>query len=170
MRSSLVMKQPVCQVTARRSQLDAPHACARIIAMKTLLKRLLGLGVLAAAGYAVWRALRATQGRHRRHVGPAAVPVPAAAAHRAPRGAGTPRRRADRRDRRRDAAWVEPDAGACPDVAPGEGEAGERDLPRSRRRELRPHASRTAATSLAEAAETDGLRPAQALARHRPFG
>ena len=55
MRSSFVMKQAVCQVRLVEST-HFGRSRARIIAMKTLLKRLLGFGMLAAAGYAMWRA------------------------------------------------------------------------------------------------------------------
>ena len=143
-RSSLVMKttstarsaQRRVNASSRRTRARM-HACSRDCS-----KRLLGLGVLAAAGYAVVaRATERAQGRHRRHLASRSpFPYPPRPHTEAPSDA--PRRR-----RAAAAAAARPAPGSSPTtararVAPGEGEADERHLPRAGRRELRPHQRR----------------------------
>ena len=112
------------------------------------------LGALAGAGYAVWRASSAAvdTGVTWRA---AAVPVPAAAASPELR----PRPRRSRRSTPTSRLGRAADDGACPAPPPGEGEAGERHLPRARRRQLRraPSADRCYVAP-PTAAEADGLR------------
>ena len=162
MRSSLVMREAVLPGGAGRSQLVCRSAC-ETHRDEDIFKRLLGLGALAAMRLRDVARLRATQGRHRRQLGSATVPVPAAAAHRS----SDARPRPSRHRRRRSPEAGESGVGRAERrrvsrVAPGEGEARERDLPRARRRELRRAPSRTAATPLADAAEPTACAPPSA--------
>ena len=128
--------------------------------MKTLLKRLLGLGMLAAAGYAMWRAYERRKVDTRRHLGPAAVPVPAAAAHRrSERGHAAPSS-TPAAETVAETGWIEPDAGACPTSHPVKAKlaSGIFHVPGGANYD-RTKPDRC--YSSAEAAETDGLRPAK---------
>ena len=111
---------------------------------------------LAGAAYAVWRGVRASRPRRPGVTWePQPFPFPPAAGRDDPPPSGhAADARADapvgRRRRRR-----------VPGIASGQGQAGERHLPRARRRELRPHRGRPLLRDLRDAAEADGLRPAK---------
>jgi hypothetical protein len=135
--------------------------------MRTLLKRLFGLGVLAAAGYAMWRAYdrrKVDTGvtwepqpfpyppQPRKEAPAAAAPVAAEpiaepVAEPVPEAVAEP-------------VWVEPDSGACPVSHPVKAKlaSGIFHVPGGANYD-RTKADRC--YSSAQAAETDGLRPAK---------
>jgi hypothetical protein len=136
--------------------------------MKTFLKRVLGLGALAAIGYAIWRAYD----RRRLDTGtawePQAFPYPpqprpiadepspvakdhSPVADAPDSGAG---------DARATTSWVEPDGGTCPASHPVKAKlsSGIFHVPGGTNYN-RTLADRCYAS--AEAAESDGLRPAK---------
>ena len=116
--------------------------------MKTLLKRLLGLSVFAAAGYAMWRAYE----RRKIDTGvtwdPQPFPYPPQPHTEAP-AADTAVA---------ETGWIEPDAGACPISHPVKAKlaSGIFHVPGGANYD-RTKPDRC--YSSAEAAETDGLRP-----------
>lgn len=122
--------------------------------MKTLLKRLLGLGALAAAGYAVWRAYE----RRKIDTGvtwdPQPFPYPPQPHHETPNTdtVGT--------EPVAESSWIEPDSGACPTSHPVKAKlaSGIFHIPGGANYD-RTNPDRCYAS--AEAAETDGLRPAK---------
>jgi hypothetical protein len=132
---------------------------ARIIAMKTLLKRLLGVGMLAAAGYAVWRAYE----RRKIDTGitwdPQPFPYPPQPHTDAP-PADTPAVVTPTAETVAETGWIEPDAGACPASHPVKAKlaSGIFHVPGGANYD-RTKPDRC--YSSAAAAETDGLRPAK---------
>jgi hypothetical protein len=138
---------------------------ARIIAMKTLLKRLLGVGMLGAAGYAMWRAYE----RRKIDTGvtwdPQPFPYPPqphteAPTANAPVAEAVPPVAEVVPEVVAESGWIEPDAGACPVSHPVKAKltSGIFHVPGGanydRTKPDRCYAS-------AAAAETDGLRPAK---------
>ena len=118
--------------------------------MKTLLKRLLGFGVFAAAGYAMWRAFE----RRKIDTGvtwdPQPFPYPPQPHTEAPTADTAVT----------ETGWIEPDAGACPTSHPVKAKlaSGIFHVPGGANYD-RTKPDRC--YSSAEAAETDGLRPAK---------
>jgi hypothetical protein len=123
------------------------------------LKRIFGLGMLAAAGYALWRAYE----RRRVDAGVAwepqpfpypPVPRPEPRAEADPPTSGGTSSSAD------SAAWVAPEAGACPATHPVKAKlaSGIFHVPGGANYE-RTNADRCYLS--VEAAESDGLRPAK---------
>ena len=118
MRSSLVMKEAYCQV--RRVGVNSCcRTRARITAMKTLFKRLLGLGALAAMGYAVWRAYERRKVDTGVNWDAQPFPYPPQPHTEAP-SETAPAPQLRQRDAGRDdgGAWIEPNDGACPTSHP----------------------------------------------------
>jgi hypothetical protein len=132
---------------------------ARIIAMKTLLKRLFGLSMLAGAGYALWRAYD----RRKVDTGvtwdPQPFPYPPQPHTDAP-AVDTPAVATPTAEVVAETGWIEPDAGACPTSHPVKAKlaSGIFHVPGGANYE-RTKPDRC--YSSAEAAETDGLRPAK---------
>jgi len=120
----------------------APPCVARQCVMRKATKRMLGLGALAAAGYAVWRAFEARRVTSGVSWEPQPFPYPPV-----PRST-TP-------------AWIEPDAGACPASHPLKAKlsSGIFHVPGGANYE-RTQADRCYETPAA--AEADGLRAAKA--------
>jgi hypothetical protein len=136
------------------------------------LKRIFGLGMLAAAGYALWRAYV----RRRVDTGIAWDPQPfpyppqprsepAGGSHPSERVAAQPTAappgsEPEPTHASNGAAWVEPDGGACPATHPVKAKlaSGIFHVPGGANYE-RTNADRCYLT--AEAAESDGLRPAK---------
>ena len=119
--------------------------------MKTLFKRLLGLGALAAMGYAVWRAYERRKVDTGVNWDPQPFPYPPQPHTEAPtETAPAPA----------DSAWIEPNDGACPTSHPVKAKltSGIFHVPGGANY-ARTQPDRCYATS--EAAETDGLRPAK---------
>ncbi|HEX5586419.1 MAG TPA: hypothetical protein VFZ17_03875 [Acidimicrobiia bacterium] len=112
--------------------------------MRKATKRMLGLGVLAAAGYAVWRAFDARRVTSGVTWDPQPFPYPPV-----PREASTEA-----------TSWIEPDAGTCPASHPVKAKlsSGIFHVPGGANYE-RTLADRCYST--AEAAEADGLRAAK---------
>ena len=102
MRSSLVMKEAYCQV-ARVEVNSYAAARARLTAMKTLFKRLLGLGALAAMGYAMWRAYERRKVNTGVNWDPQPFPYPPQPHTEAPSETPTPHRPSSRRPAKRPA-------------------------------------------------------------------
>jgi hypothetical protein len=125
------------------------------------LKRVLGLGMLAAAAYAVWRAFE----RRRVDTGvgwePQAFPYPPQPRAEPPQPAvPAPESDADPAPASNGSAWVEPDGGACPATHPVKAKlaSGIFHVPGGSNYE-RTNADRCYLS--VEAAENDGLRPAK---------
>ncbi len=125
------------------------------------LKRVLGLGMLAAAAYAVWRAFE----RRRVDSGvgwePQPFPFPPQPrARRARRHEPEPTPESDTAPTSNGSAWVEPDDGACPATHPVKAKlaSGIFHVPGGANYD-RTNADRCYLS--AEAAESDGLRPSK---------
>jgi hypothetical protein len=118
--------------------------------MKTLLKRLLGFGVFAAAGYAMWRAYEKRKIDTGVTWEPQPFPYPP-----------TPHTEAPTTETAvTETGWIEPEAGACPTSHPVKAKlaSGIFHVPGGANYD-RTKPDRC--YSSAEAAETDGLRPAK---------
>ncbi|MEX1006299.1 MAG: hypothetical protein WD271_00460 [Acidimicrobiia bacterium] len=120
--------------------------------MKTFLKRLLGLGALSAAGYAVWRAYE----RRKIDTGvtwdPQPFPYPPQPHNAVPTPSNEPPKP--------DTSWVEADGGTCPASHPVKAKlaSGIFHVPGGANYD-RTNADRCYISP--EAAEIDGLRPAK---------
>ncbi len=100
MRSSFVMKQPVCQTAPRdATTMPEPRRAARETgSVHKTVRRLLGIGLLAGVAYAVWRKLP-TRPETGTHWEPQPFPFP-------------PQMAVDDID---ESPWVDPaESGACP--------------------------------------------------------
>ena len=131
--------RPVCQTEC--SFVNDSAAVRETAAVLKLLRRGAVAGLLAGAAYAVWRFLASrapdTGGCHLR--GRARSPRPP---RPVPNVARRPTPRSRPRADARAAAVGRAGRRRLPAVAPGQGEALERHLPRARRRQLRPHPRR----------------------------
>ncbi len=123
--------------------------------MKTLFKRLLGLGALAAMGYAVWRAYERRKVDTGVNWDPQPFPYPPQPHTEA--ASETPPAPASAAD---GSGWIEPNDGACPTSHPVKAKltSGIFHVPGGANY-ARTQPDRCYATP--EAAETDGLRPAK---------
>ena len=145
MRSSLVMNQPVCQTRRPRVNATAARPRARMPACGAPRSASSVSASLAAAGYAVWRALDARKTDTGVTWEPQPFPFP-------PQPPGRRRSAAPAAD-----AWVDPEDGACPASHPVKAKlaSGIFHVPGGANYD-RTHADRCYRS--AEAAETDGLR------------
>ena len=127
--------------------------------MKTLFKRLLGLGALAAMGYAMWRAYERRKVNTGVNWDPQPFPYPPQPHTEAP--SETPPPPAPTAvETAGDGGWIEPNDGACPASHPVKAKvtSGIFHVPGgSNYARTNPDRCYTSA----EAAESDGLRPAK---------
>ena len=146
MRSSFVMNQPYCQTHAAKST-RAPSTWENA-RMRRATKRILGMGALAAAGYAIWRAFDAR--RVDTGVTWEPQPFPYPPEPHATSTAPTPET----------PVWVDADGGVCPSTHPVKAKlaSGIFHVPGGASYE-RTKADRCYPS--ADAAEADGLRAAK---------